>query len=162
MSSMVFNALKAHFDSRTHRTELVFPVSNGEPIHAGNFLKRIWKPLLSHLNIPYRKPYQMRHTAATLWLSAGENPNWIANQLGHASTQMLFTVYARFVPNLTHKDGSAMEKLMAAQVNGFHSAVSEPAEDMTIHVDEKPQEECEAQQESAFWDQIIQPNAMRS
>ena len=26
-----------------------------------------------------RRPYQMRHTAATLWLASGEAPEWIAN-----------------------------------------------------------------------------------
>jgi integrase len=28
--------------------------------------------------------YQTRHTAATPWLAAGEAPEWIARQLGHA------------------------------------------------------------------------------
>lgn len=157
MSSMVYEALLLHYQKRT-QNDLVFPVSNGQPIHAGNFLKRIWKPLLSHLRIPYRKPYQMRHTAATLWLAAGENPSWIANQMGHASTQMLFTVYARYVPNLTHKDGSAMEKLLAQQVDGFHQLhpATAPA-DMTLSIDDSEEQAIEA--ESSFWDSIIQPDA---
>jgi integrase len=56
----------------------------------------------------------MRHTAATLWLAAGESPEWIARQLGHTSTQMLFKVYSRFVPNLTRQDGSAIDRLLTA------------------------------------------------
>jgi integrase len=48
---------------------------------------------------------------ATLWLAAGENPEWIARQMGHTSTEMLFTVYSRFVPNLTRRDGSAIERM---------------------------------------------------
>ena len=56
--------------------------------------------------------YQSRHTAATLWLASGENPQWIARQLGHSSTEMLFKVYSRFVPNLTRQDGSAFERLL--------------------------------------------------
>lgn len=158
MSSFVYDALKSHYDKRT-QNELVFPTGNGSPIHAGNFLRRIWKPLLSSLRIPYRKPYQMRHTAATLWLAAGENPGWIANQMGHSNTNMLFTVYARFVPNLTHQDGSAMERLLAAKVDGFHGleAVSQASE-LSLHVDEQSEEKA-IQEESAFWDQLIQPNA---
>ena len=58
----------------------------------------------------------MRHTAATLWLAAGENPEWVARQLGHATTEMLFKVYSRYVPNLTRQDGSAMERLLAANL----------------------------------------------
>ena len=33
--------------------------------------------------------------------------------MGHASTEMLFKVYSRYVPNLTRNDGSAFEKLLA-------------------------------------------------
>jgi integrase len=62
--------------------------------------------------LPPRRPYQTRHTAATLWLAAGESPEWIARQLGHTTTEMLFRVYSRFVPNLTRKDGSAFERLL--------------------------------------------------
>jgi integrase len=33
-------------------------------------------------------------------------------QMGHTTTEMLFRVYSRFVPNLTRQDGSAFERLM--------------------------------------------------
>jgi integrase len=47
-----------------------------------------------------------------LWLASGESPQWIADQLGHTTTEMLFRVYARYVPNLTRRDGSAFERLI--------------------------------------------------
>lgn len=72
-------------------------------------------PLLRHLGLAKRRPYRMRHTAATLWLESGEAPEWIARQLGHANTQMLFTTYSRYVPNLTRRDGSAFERLLASR-----------------------------------------------
>jgi integrase len=49
-----------------------------------------------------------------LWLAAGESPEWIARQMGHSTTEMLFRVYSRFVPNLTRQDGSAFERLVTA------------------------------------------------
>ncbi len=51
--------------------------------------------------------YQTRHTFASLMLGLGENPNWVASTLGHASTEMLFKKYIKFIPNLTRRDGSA-------------------------------------------------------
>ena len=51
--------------------------------------------------------YQTRHTFATLMLSSGENPNWVAQMMGHTSTEMLFKRYAKLIPNLTRSDGSA-------------------------------------------------------
>jgi len=35
--------------------------------------------------------------------------------MGHTSTQMLFSTYSRFVPNVTRMDGSAMERLLLTQ-----------------------------------------------
>lgn len=32
--------------------------------------------------------------------------------LGHSSTEMLFKVYSRYVPNATRMDGSAFERLL--------------------------------------------------
>ena len=82
-----------------------------------NFTNRVWKPLLRHLGLAPRRPYQTRHTAATLMLSAGENPEWVARVLGHASTEMLFRVYSRYVPNLTRSDGRAFTGLVTAGAN---------------------------------------------
>jgi integrase len=79
----------------------VFPTRAGGPIDPNNFNNRVWRPLLRYLGLMERRPYQTRHTAATLMLAAGENPEWIARVLGHANTEMLFKVYSRFVPNLT-------------------------------------------------------------
>ena len=82
------------------------------------------------MNLAPRNPYQSRHTAATLWLASGENPQWIARQLGHGSTEMLFKVYARFVPNLTRQDGSAFERLLmqnGASSNSMPGAFVPPA-----------------------------------
>ena len=44
--------------------------------------------------------------------AALENPEWIARQLGHANTSMLFRVYSRYVPNLVGRDGAAFESLL--------------------------------------------------
>lgn len=116
MSQLVYDALKAQYQGSREFSEYVFCNQAGQPIDNQNFLNRIWNPLLRHLKLPHRRAYQMRHTAATLWLAAGEAPEWIARQLGHTSTEMLFRVYSRYVPNLTRQDGSAMERLLASRL----------------------------------------------
>lgn len=116
MSVPVLEALKRQFDVTGYRGRdgLVFSTRMGTPIDAKNFTNRIWKPMLEDLGIEYRRPYNTRHTCATLWLASGESPEWVARQLGHANTQMLFSVYSRYVPNLTRNDGSAFERLLAS------------------------------------------------
>ncbi len=78
-----------------------------------NVTRRVWYPLLETLKLKRRTPYQTRHTAATIWLASGESPEWIAKQLGHANTTMLFKVYSRYVPNLVRRDGTALERLLS-------------------------------------------------
>jgi len=112
MVPIVRKALEAQQKARNPDSEFVFCSRDGTPIDAHNFANRIWYPLLRFLEIEKRRPYQTRHTAATLMLAAGENPEWIAKVMGHANTQMLFTVYSRYVPNLTRMDGLAFSGLI--------------------------------------------------
>lgn len=111
MSSMVIAALKEQFEL-TGGGEYVFCNAEGNPLDKGNIRDRVWKPTLEKMGIEYRRPYETRHTAATLWLAAGEAPEWIARQMGHSNTKMLFEIYSRYVPNLTRQDGSAFERLL--------------------------------------------------
>ena len=112
MSEPVYQALQDQHRA-TGQFDYVFCTRDGRPLHNGNVTNRIWYPLLRELGLKRRRPYQTRHTAATLWLAAGEAPEWIARQMGHATTEMLFRVYSRYVPNLTRQDGSAFERLLA-------------------------------------------------
>lgn len=116
MSQPVFEALAKQYEVTGKLSDYVFCNLMGAPLDNKNFTDRVWYPLLRHLGLEERRPYQMRHTAATLWLAAGEAPEWIARQLGHTSTEMLFKVYSRYVPNLTRQDGSAMERLLASRL----------------------------------------------
>ena len=125
MSQPVFEALKRQYEATGKLSEYVFCNREGQPLDNKNFSDRVWYPLLRHLGLKARRPYQMRHTAATLWLASGEAPEWIARQLGHANTQMLFTVYSRFVPNLTRRDGSAIDRLLATRFSSGTSGATE-------------------------------------
>jgi integrase len=97
---------------KTGKFDLVFCNKNGKPLDYNNISKRIWYPTLIQTGITPRNPYQTRHTAATLLIASGENPEWVARQLGHSNTEMLFKVYSKFIPNLTRKDGAAFEKIL--------------------------------------------------
>lgn len=124
MSSPVVEAFQRLKERAAPNSQFVFTNTVGKPLCHNNLRKRIWYPLLDDLGLERRNPYQTRHTAATLWLAAGENPEWIARQMGHSTTRMLFTVYSRYVPNLTRQDGSAMDRLLAAK--GFADEVVSP------------------------------------
>jgi len=93
----------------------VFPNRDGGPLDMTNLRERVWKPSLRRAGLRYRAMYQTRHTFATVMLAAGEDPGWVAKQLGHTSLEMVIRRYHRFIPNLTRRDGSAASRLLADQ-----------------------------------------------
>jgi integrase len=129
MTQVVFDALQRQRGATGKLSEYVFCNREGKPLDNKNFTDRVWSPLLRHLGLKLRRPYQMRHTAATLWLASGEAPEWIARQLGHSSTEMLFRVYSRYVPNLTRRDGSAIDRLLTSRLIGDRVVADEASPD---------------------------------
>ena len=115
MSRVVYDALRSQQKAAelSGSNDYVFCFRGGLPIYNKNFVNRIWNPLFEEIQVIRRRPYNMRHTAATLWIGSGEAPEWVAKQLGHTTTEMLFKVYSRYVPNLTRRDGAAFERMLA-------------------------------------------------
>jgi integrase len=65
----------------------------------------MWLPALKKAGVRYRRPYQTRHTYASMMLTAGESPIWLANQMGHADTGMIFRIYGRLIPDAVPEAG---------------------------------------------------------
>lgn len=76
-------------DSRTNQ-----PWKNDQPLR-----RILWTPALKRAGIKYREPYQTRHTFASILLSRGEEPMWVATQMGHKDWGMIRKVYGRWIPS---------------------------------------------------------------
>lgn len=59
--------------------------------------KTLWLPLCARSGVAYRNPYQVRHTYASTLLTAGANPWYVAQQLGHEDVEMVFRTYGKFI-----------------------------------------------------------------
>lgn len=59
----------------------------------GPLRKTGWQPLLDKAGVRYRPLKTTRHTFASLALTAGEHPMWVAQQLGHKDWGMIRNVY---------------------------------------------------------------------
>jgi integrase len=74
-------------------------------------IRLVWTRALRAAKVRYRKPYQTRHTFASMMLSAGEHPMWVARQMGHANQTTTIRVYARWMPTADlEAGGRAVEK----------------------------------------------------
>jgi len=80
--------------------------SHNKPWVCDNQLREChWRRLFRLSGVRYRNPYQMRHTYASMLLSAGENMLWIAKQMGHRDTEMIIKTYGKWIPNTDVKTG---------------------------------------------------------
>lgn len=61
-----------------------------------------WGRVLRKAGVRYRNQYQTRHTYASHLLSGGENPYFVARQLGHANVAMVMRVYGRWIAQGEH------------------------------------------------------------
>ncbi len=84
--------------------------------------KTAWKHILARAGVRYRYPYQTRHTFACLMLTAGENPAWIAQQMGHSDWSMIRKVYARWMPSAAPDAGAKFNAMWEAQAHSENCA----------------------------------------
>ena len=102
-------ALKAQKElSFFHESGCVFlnPRTN-EPWTGDAPIRRtLWTHALKSAGVRYRYPYQTRHTYASMMLSSGEQPLWVASQLGHNGPEMLNRNYGKWMPSATPDAGS--------------------------------------------------------
>ncbi|MFJ3490681.1 tyrosine-type recombinase/integrase [Leifsonia aquatica] len=111
-------------------TALVTTGGPGAPLFrsaAGGFLRRPdtakgkyswWLTALNHANLPHLTPHDLRHTAASLAVSAGANVKVLQRVLGHRSAAMTLDVYAE----LFEEDLSSFASQLndrAVEANGF-------------------------------------------
>ena len=97
------------------RGPLIFPSHTGMARDITNRRERVWKPALRRAQLRYRTMYQTRHTIASLALQSGEQLGWISKQLGQTHDEMVIRHYAKFIPNLTRQDGSALARVMGSR-----------------------------------------------
>lgn len=76
-----------------------------------------WIPALKKANVRYRNPYQTRHTYASMMLSSCENAVWVAGQMGHADTAMIYRNYGRWIESESSNSGEKAAKLFAEETN---------------------------------------------
>lgn len=78
--------------------------------------KTCWMPAIKKAGVRYRKPYQTRHTFASMCLSAGENLAWVSKMLGHSNVLQTARTYATWIPDSSPDAGQKMVDLFSENV----------------------------------------------
>ena len=96
---------------------LVFASSTGKPLRSPNFLRRVWKPAVADVGLGDLVPHDLRHTAASLGISAGASVKAVQRMLGHSSAQITLDRYTHlFEDDLEGLAESMDARYGAAQV----------------------------------------------
>jgi integrase len=102
---------------------LVFSGTDGGVLRNNNFRHRAFDTAVAHLReldpqFPKVTPHDLRHTAASLAVSAGANVKAVQRMLGHASAAMTLDVYADlFDDDLDAVAGALDHQVRAASVS---------------------------------------------
>jgi integrase len=129
ISNSLIDALKAHRRNQLEERmklgasyqnfDLVFASGIGTPLLHGNLLRRHFKPIRDKAGLPSIRLYDLRHTTATLLLSAGENPKIVSERLGHASIVLTLDTYSHVLPSMQKDATNKIEKLMSGKIKTF-------------------------------------------
>ena len=113
LPAFVAEALQRHRveQGRTRVGALVMADENGFPIDPGRFTSA-FRQLLKKAGLPDAGPHAMRHTYATLALSAGQNPLAISKALGHYDPGFTLRVYAHVEPGIAAQVAAAMDDVL--------------------------------------------------
>jgi integrase len=102
--------------SGTEWTEsgLAFTTTNGQPLDYRVVVRRHFKKLLKAAKLPAIRPYDLRHTSATLLLAAGENVKVVSERLGHTSAALTLDVYSHVLPHMQQQAAERLELIVGA------------------------------------------------
>ncbi len=93
--------------------DLVFAAANGAPIDSRNLMRRHLKPILRSAGLSESiRWYDLRHTTASILLSAGENPKVVSERLGHAGVTLTLDTYSHVLPTMQQQATERLENIL--------------------------------------------------
>ena len=95
----------------------VIPASDGQPMTPNGFNRwrgRVYGPALKRAGLPHARPYDLRHSFASLLLHEGCSVIHVARQLGHGAGLTLGT-YGHVIDDLDGQHVSAEDAIAAAR-----------------------------------------------
>ncbi|MBK7928993.1 MAG: site-specific integrase [Bryobacterales bacterium] len=95
--------------------DMIFANETGGPLDRHNIARRHFHPILNAAGLERIRLYDLRHTAATLALSAGIPIKVVSEMLGHTSTAMTMDVYSHVLPHMQDEAAQKMAAILGEQ-----------------------------------------------
>ena len=97
LPSNIRTMLEGRAKGKLNPEGLIFTSPTGRPIDDHNFSRRIWKRLCAKAAIPYRRPYNARHSVAGHAINQGATLPQVAYILGHSNARMVSQTYGHMI-----------------------------------------------------------------
>jgi integrase len=95
--------------------DLVFATGKGTPLYYRHLSRRYFAPTLKRAGLQGLRLYDLRHSCATLLLSAGENPKVVSERLGHSSIVLTLDIYSHVLPDMQREATEKLERMLFKQ-----------------------------------------------
>ncbi len=98
-------------ESLPARGGLVFPRADGR-IFSRDTMHVAWRRTLEEAGVRRIRPYDLRHTFASLLVAAGKNPLYIARQMGHYSAGFTLDTYGHLIEALPKRQVEWIDEIV--------------------------------------------------
>jgi len=117
----------------------VFSGGSGEPL-GPQHVRHVFRRAVKAAGLPeHFTPHCLRHTFASLLLQQGESPQWVQEQLGHASIQLTVDTYGRWLPKRPIRGGVAiLDTLIGSKLGAGSPRKSQKGPEMAGNRREPP------------------------
>jgi len=92
--------------------QLLFTTDSGKPINP-RFLVKHFKADLANAGVPEIRFHDLRHTSATLLLSANVHPKVVQERLGHASITLTLNTYSHVMADIQDEAADKLDTYMS-------------------------------------------------
>jgi integrase len=95
-----------------HPEAWVFSDGRGGSVRKNNFTRRSWYPLRDRAGFGEVRFHDLRHTAASLLLSAGVRPKIVQERLGHSTVALTLDVYSHVLGSLQRDAAEQLDEIL--------------------------------------------------
>lgn len=93
--------------------EIMFPSRFGTPMEPKTLYDQHFLPAMKRAGLRRIRFHDLRHTAATLRMAAGDHPNVVQEMLGHTKVETTLGVYGHVVPTMQRDSAALYDRLMS-------------------------------------------------
>jgi integrase len=112
LTSLAMELLDAHMSATPEDSPYLVTAAKGGPLRKSVFIRKEWHAFLERNKLPRWTIRQLRHTATTLLAETGAHPRFVADILGHRSTETTLGTYTHSSAELQRQAVDGLDRLL--------------------------------------------------